>query len=227
MPPSHERLFAPRIWRPGRNSCHVDPRWVSVYVSLYIYVWSYCQTHLQCSNVGDCSSLSFFFCFFMWPRCTCRLVSLSCWSQRSSSTAVFIPRQCTSDPCVRTGSAKPHPGSWDRRWTWSSTCTTLHRANEVRESTFFLHSSHFLGSEFLKSVVFGTTKRHDDVSLALVNLSCLLPQSGLCLRCSLGPWRKLVHWPPLVKSTSTSQTTLRFESHIICYHQFWMISYFP
>lgn len=41
--------------------------------------------------------------------------------------------------------------------------------------------------------------------------SCLIFQSGLCSRCSLAPWQKLVRWLPPVKFTSTSQTTLRFD----------------
>lgn len=106
-------------------------------------------SHLHSNvSVSDCSLLFIFFC------CACRLVSLSCWSQRNSSTAVFIPRQFTSGPCVRTGSAKPHPGSWDRRWMWCLTCTPLHRVNEVSKKHVPPSCTPRLSQEFLILFVF-------------------------------------------------------------------------
>lgn len=71
---------------------------------------------------------------FSSPSCTNRLVWPSCSSQRNSSTAPFSPRQCTSDRCAGTWSAKAHPWSWDRPWMWSLTCTPLHRASVVSKN---------------------------------------------------------------------------------------------
>lgn len=113
----------------GSKVCVCSP-----YVYWMIH-WYTLLTSITCVQKPVTAANSFLFCSFMWPYCTYRLVLLSCWSQRNCSTAVFIPRQCTFDLCVRTGNAKPHHGSWGRRLMSSLTCTLLDRANEVSKST--------------------------------------------------------------------------------------------
>lgn len=214
MPLYHVRLFALKIWHRGRSSCHVAPRWVCV--SSIMSIWknttepkfhvysiirspnSYCTFKL--TSMFECWWVYVVMLLFQ-AGLAVLLKSEKLFHSSFHSQAVHIRPMCQDWQCKTT--------SWELRQTLN-VVFDLHTSGQGKRGEQ-KHQSSSSSIHLRFVLLIEKKKKHTDISLT----HRLFPQSGLCSRCSLGPWQKLVHWLPPVKSTLTSQTTPRFDLFVI------------
>ena len=180
---------------------------VSVYYILYIY----------CVYKGRTVDVSM--CIYRWDRSShvTAAGSLSSSLRLQAGLAVLMKSEKLFHSSFHSQAVhiRPvSPTSWELRQTLN-VVFDLHTSGQGKRGE---------ETEMCCVSYISRTKEFDHIFLVLVNSSCLLLQSGLCSRCSPGPWQKLVHWPPPVKSTSMSQTTLRSDFLNIHFTLNWLFS---